>query len=203
MRTHRHFKSAASSRERPPENGPGPPRPKASGRGCALKPPFSTLSRVRRESGPGEPATPFRPTSPRYLRAGDSGPGPAPADLLTVRSARPGRLAVTPSSVDFSNKGAQRCAVTLVLTFCNVRWTLPSELRRKPPVTGRQQGPRGHLPHRGNHPVLLDIRDAKMGSWDPPGRWGVLRSAGPWLPTLPVQGLHSACSLGEPLCSRR
>ena len=71
---------------------------------------FLNLSRVRCQSGSGEPATPFRPTSPRYLRAGDSGPGPAPADLLTVRSARPGRPAVTPSSADFSNKGAQRCA---------------------------------------------------------------------------------------------
>lgn len=145
---------------------------------------------------------PFCPTSPRYLRAGDSGPGPAPADLLTVRSARPGRPAITPSSVDFSNKGAEM-SVRLVLTFRNVRWTLPSELRRKPPVTGRQQGPRGHLPHRVNQPLLLDIRDAKMGRQDPPGRWGALRSAGPWLPTLPLQGPHSACSLGKPLCSRR
>lgn len=91
----------------------------------------------------------------------------------------------------------------LVLTFRNVRWTLPSELGRKPPVTGRQQEPRGHPPHRVNHRVLLDIQDAKMGRWDPPGQWGVLRSMGPWPPTLPLQGLHSACSLGKPSCSHR
>lgn len=74
---------------------PGSPRPRASGHGWALKPSSSMLSKVRCESGPGEPATPF--PSPRYLAAGDAGPGPAPADLLPGRSARPGRPSVTAS----------------------------------------------------------------------------------------------------------
>ena len=50
--------------------------------------------------------------------------------------------------------------VRLVLTFRNVRWALPSELRRKPPVTGHQQEPRGHLPHR-----VLSCWTFKMPRW--------------------------------------